>query len=41
MQSVDARLRPSVQIDSASVEAYYHKELADPSKRVSSLRFPR
>jgi len=32
MQSVDARLRPSVQIDSASVEAYYHKELADPKQ---------
>jgi hypothetical protein len=28
MQSIDARLRPSVQIDPSSVEAYYHSKFA-------------
>jgi hypothetical protein len=40
MQSVDARLRPSVQIDSTSVEAYYREKFADAAQPGSQVALP-
>jgi hypothetical protein len=40
MQSVDARLRPGVQIDSASVEAYYHDKFAPSAQADAPAALP-